>query len=156
MDALRQRCNWRAFLGKETNCVVAGVVDSRRWNFHLRTWFWHGAVSGEFVESRGGDVNTVHRELCFVAIDEVHEDLTLLQHLVTRARRHALDDGGEALSIAAGRPRLESGDDQKKTESDPCTDDERLLVNSAFHRPILAYIGRETPVHRSQGRFYGS
>jgi hypothetical protein len=31
-----------------------------------------------------------------------------------------------------------------------------LLVNSAFHRPILAYIGRETPVHRSQGRFYGS
>ena len=141
MGALRKGGDRCTFLWQKTDCVVAWVVNGGRRNFHLCAGSWLRSVGTEFVEASGGQFDSIDDQRGLIAIDEVDHDLALLEYLVARAGGHPFDDGGQSLSVATRGARPQSQDNEDEADGDPGAHDERLLVNSAFHRPILAHLG---------------
>ena len=156
MSALRQRSDWCAFLWQETNGVVAGVVNSCRWNFHLCSGLRCRAIVGQLVKTCCVKSNAVDGERRVVAINQVNKNLALLQHLVARSGSHSFDDIGQTLGVSAGGTRVKSHDDDKEANSHSSADYEGFLIKRAFHGAILADFCAESPLRGIHGRFYGS
>ncbi|MEY4633908.1 MAG: hypothetical protein RLZ18_1280, partial [Actinomycetota bacterium] len=121
-----------------TDDEVARVVNGGGGKFDLSPWLGWLRRVGEFVEASGVEDDVVDGEAGFIALNEVDRHLGLLHHLVAGARCHALDDHGNALRLTARGARGEAPHDEHDADGHACTDDEGLLVNSAFHKPILA------------------
>lgn len=138
MHPLRKSFNGRTFLGQETDCVVAGVVNGCGRNVELRSGLQSVAFGGQFVEACRRYFNTVDGERGFVAIDKVDKNLALLQYLVAGSGRHTFDGLGDVLGVSAGGGALGPQDDKDQSEADSGAHQEFLLVNWAFHGPILA------------------
>ena len=138
MGALSECLDGCTVLWCVTNDEVAGVVNGGGGKFDLGAGLHGLRWVGEFVETGGVENDAVDSEARLVALDEVDRHLSLLHHLVARARRHALDDYRNALGFTARGARRDAPHDEHEADSHACTDDEGLLVNSAFHRPILA------------------